>query len=118
MFASASNFARTLAGAAGTLLFAGLCIAGATAPANAQILYGVNDAGQRVAAVSYADLNLASKAGRATLETRIHIAARKVCNATGGDRWAQHEEGRCISNALTATRNATMAAIAADKVAG
>jgi hypothetical protein len=36
MFTSAQNFSRNLVGAAGTLFFAGLCIAGATAtPANA-----------------------------------------------------------------------------------
>ena len=49
MFASAQNFTRNVVGAAGTLFFAGLCIAGATAPANAQIAYGVNDSGHRVA---------------------------------------------------------------------
>ena len=53
MFTSAQNFSRNLVGAAGTLFFAGLCIAGATAtPANAQIAYGNNEAGHKVAYVA------------------------------------------------------------------
>ncbi|WP_310475720.1 UrcA family protein [Sandarakinorhabdus sp.] len=118
MFASAQNFSRNVVGAAGTLFFAGLCIAGATAtPANAQIAYGVSEAGHRVAYVSYADLNLASQAGRSSLETRIRSAAKRVCSATVSDYRAQTEQQRCFSTALQATRNATMAAIEADKLA-
>lgn len=118
MFASAKDFSRTLAGAAGTLLFAGLCIAGATAPANAQIAYSVNETGHKVAYVSYADLNLASKAGRNSLETRMRTAAKQVCHGTAFDRWAQAQEYKCFNETLDATRSATMAAIAADKVTG
>lgn len=118
MFASTQNFARTFAGAAGTLLFAGLCIAGATTPANAQIAYGVNEGGRRVAEVSYADLDLGSKAGRDRLESRLRIAAKQVCRNAANDPWAMAEEYRCYKETLEASRSATMAAIAADKVAG
>ena len=118
MFASAQNFTRNLVGAAGTLLFAGLCIAGATTPANAQIAYSVNATGHRVAHVSYADLDLGSKAGRSRLESRLRTAARDVCHGSANDPWAVAEEYRCFQETLKATRSATMAAIDAQKVAG
>ncbi|OSZ72197.1 hypothetical protein CAP39_02215 [Sphingomonas sp. IBVSS1] len=118
MFASAKNFSRNVVGAAGTLLFAGLCIAGATAPANAQIAYSVNADGHRVAHVSYADLDLASKAGRASLEYRLRTAAREVCQGQSGNPWAAAEEYQCFSETLKATRTVTMAAIEAEKVGG
>lgn len=118
MFASAKNFSRNLVGAAGTLFFAGLCIAGATAPAQAQVAYGVNDSGHRVAYVSYADLDLGSPAGNATLNGRLRIAAKNVCQSNGITPWAAVENHKCITQALQATRNATMAAIAADKAVG
>lgn len=117
MFASAKNFSRNLAGAAGTLLFAGLCIAGATAPANAQIAYGVNDSGHRVAYVSYKDLNLASPEGRAALNGRLRIASKHVCQGNGAERWEASEEYKCYHETLAATRTVTMAAIKADKMA-
>ena len=118
MFASAKNFSRNVVGAAGTLFFAGLCIAGATAPAQAHVAYGVNDNGNRVAYVSYADLDLGSSAGNATLNGRLRIAAKNVCQSNGVAPWASVEDHKCFTQALKATRNATMAAIAADKVAG
>ena len=118
MFTSAKNFSRNVVGAAGTLLFAGLCIAGATAPANAQIAYGVNDSGHRVAYVAYADLDLGSPAGNATLNGRLRVAAKNVCQSNGIQPWAQTEESKCFTETLKATRNATMAAIEASKVAG
>lgn len=118
MFASAKSFTRNLVGAAGTLVFAGLCIAGATAPANAQIAYSVNESGHRVAYVSYADLNLESKAGRASLEGRLRIASKHVCQGNGVQRWEAAEEHKCFTETLGATRTATMAAIEADKVTG
>ncbi len=119
MFTSAKNISRNLVGAAGTLFFAGLCIAGATASsANAQIAYGVSETGHKVAQVSYADLNLNSDAGRNSLETRIRVAAKKVCSSSTADYRAHNAQQKCLSAALQATRNATMAAIEADKVAG
>lgn len=119
MFASAQNIARNVVGAAGTLFFAGLCIAGATAsPANAQIAYGVNDTGHKVAYVAYADLDLGSKSGRARLENRLRTAAKQVCHGSAVDPWVAAEERRCFNETLQATRSATMAAIAGEKVAG
>lgn len=118
MFASAKNFTRNVVGAAGTLFFAGLCIAGATAPAQAQVAYGVSETGHQVAHVSYADLNLESDAGRNSLETRIRVAAKKVCNSSTADYRAHNAQQKCVASALKATRIATMAAIEADKVAG
>ena len=124
MFASAqsfslNNFTRNVVGAAGTLFFAGLCIAGATAsPANAQIAYGVNDTGHKVAYVAYADLDLGSKSGRARLENRLRTAAKQVCHGSAVDPWVAAEERRCFNETLQATRSATMAAIAGEKVAG
>ena len=118
MFASPLKFSRNLVGAAGTLFFAGLCIAGATAPANAQISYGVNDSGHKVAYVSYADLNLGAPAGRARLENRLRTAAKHVCHGTDASPWAAAREYACFQETLRATRNATMAAIAAEKAIG
>lgn len=118
MFASAKNFTRNLVGAAGTLVFAGLCIAGATAPANAQIVYSVNETGHRVAQVSYADLDLGTKADRSRLENRLRTAARAVCHGSANDPWAVAEEYKCFTETLKATRSATMAAIDAEKVGG
>jgi len=123
MFASARNIAlknltRNIVGAAGTLMFAGLCIAGATAPANAQLAYGVDAAGHRVAHVSYADLDLASRSGQARLESRLRVAAKQVCRGSANDPWAVAEEYRCYQETLRASRSATMAAIEADRIGG
>jgi UrcA family protein len=118
MFASAKSITHNLVGAAGTLVFAGLCIAGATAPANAQIAYSVNDSGHRVAYVSYKDLDLASQAGRTTLDSRLRTAAKNVCHGAGVQRWEAAEEYKCFNETFKASRTATMAAIEAEKVAG
>lgn len=123
MFASTQNFSRTLAGAAGTLVFAGLCIAGATAPAQAQqpkapITYSVNGAGERIAAVRFADLNLSSNEGQVRLETRLRAAARNVCSSDQKHPMAVSAATRCFDETLRETRNATMAAIASAKQLG
>lgn len=118
MFASASNFSRTFSAAAGTLLFAGLCIAGATAPASAHTTLGLNAAGERVATVSHADLDLGSKAGRAVLETRIRAAARKVCANGAPDPANTAREYQCIAQAMKAGQNATIAAVLAARTLG
>ncbi|WP_439544822.1 UrcA family protein [Sandarakinorhabdus sp.] len=123
MFASTRNFSRNLAGLAGTLLFAGLCVGAATAPAAASqlkspIAYGVNAEGDRTARVFHSDLNLGSKAGQAQLETRLRIAARTVCSNGQQDPFATAAANRCYHETLRATRNATMAAVASGKQAG
>ncbi len=118
MFASIQNFSRNLLGAAGTVVFAGLCIAGATTPANAQIAYGVNENGHKVAYVSYADLDLDSKIGRSRLENRLRNASKEVCHGSSNERSAAGNEYRCYQETLRATRSATMAAIEAEKIGG
>lgn len=122
MFASTHSFSRTFAGLAGTLLFAGLCVGAATAPAQAAtaspITYGVNADGQRIAHVAFADINLGSKAGQTQLETRLRIAARAVCSNSAQDPHAASQANRCYNEALRVTRNTTMAAIASGKLAG
>jgi UrcA family protein len=123
MFASTQNFTRTLAGAAGTLFFAGLCIAGATAPAQAQqpkapISYSVNADGERIALVRYADINLNSREGQARLDTRLRIAARTVCSNGQQDPFATAAASRCFNATLRETRNSTMTAIASGKQVG
>jgi UrcA family protein len=118
MFASAFNISRTLAGAAGTLLFAGLCVGAATAPAAAHTTMDLNPAGQRVATVSHADLDLGSNAGRAVLETRVRAAARKVCANAAPNPAAAAYEFQCIAQAVRASRNATIAAANAARTIG
>jgi UrcA family protein len=110
MIASVPNVSRTLAGAAGTLLFAGLCIAAATAPANAGTRYAVNGNGERVATIPYADLDLGSPSGQKALNGRIREAARTVCAKTGNDAAAKLDEFRCIQQAVKSGNQAVMAA--------
>ena len=51
--------------------------------------------------VSYADLNLSSVAGRATLEGRVRGAVRSVCGSIQGPSTAEHERHqKCRSSAL------------------
>ena len=51
--------------------------------------------------ISYADLNLSSAAGRATLDNRIKGAARFVCGPNQGPTLAEHKHRRdCQSNAI------------------
>jgi UrcA family protein len=114
MIASATNFTRTLAGAAGTLLFAGLCITAATAPANAGTRFALNGSGERIATISHADLDLGSPAGQKALNGRIRQAARTVCAASGDDALAKIEEFRCIQQAVKSSQ-AVMAAARAAK---
>ena len=52
--------------------------------------------------VRTADLNLATKAGQATLQTRIDAAARQACevgNASTGTRMGRLEAKRCVTKA-------------------
>lgn len=118
MFASAHRITRTIAGAAGALLFAGLAVGAATTPAAAQIRYGINEAGQQVAAVSFADLDLDTKAGRNRLDARVRIAARNVCNSGQRGVWGAADDISCFKKAYDATRTATMAAIAVNNIGG
>lgn len=68
MFTLNSIVTRTVVGTAGMAICAGLCLAGATAPAAAATV--------RTQVVRYTDLDLRKAAGRATLDHRIAAAAR------------------------------------------
>lgn len=97
MFAT-NDFTRNLVGAAGAALLAGACLFAATTPAQATETVSKT--------VSYADLNLAQPAGRATLESRIKAAARAVCVADSDDYLTRAKKSRCIRTAIeTATRS-------------
>jgi len=105
MFATSTTAFRTVVGGFGTLIFAGVCLFGATAPA-------VAAEAPRVAHVSYGDLNLASDEGRSALDSRIKSAARAVCLEGGRDVRSLTEEARCIRNAIEAAQPRKMAAVA------
>ena len=115
MIASVTNFSRTLAGAAGTLLFAGLCITAATAPANAGTRFALNGAGERIAMINHADLDLGSPAGQKALNSRVREAARTVCASGGQDALSKIEEYRCIQQAVKSSNLAVAAAVQATR---
>ncbi len=98
MIAASSDFARTAFGTLGTLIFAGLCLAGATAPAYAFEL----GRSARSEVVRTGDLNLASNAGRETLADRIEAAADRVCVTGTSDVAGRLEQSRCRRNAVAA----------------
>lgn len=94
LFATSSDTVlRTVAGTFGTALCAGVCLLGATAPAEAA-------PAPRAQAVSYADLNLAHASGRSALDARIKQAARSVCSTGASDLRARTDEARCIRAAV------------------
>jgi UrcA family protein len=105
MFATNSIALRTLAGTVGTIIFAGACLFGATAPA-------VAAEAPRTAKVSYTDLNLASDKGRAVLDARIRQAARSVCFEGGQDLRSKTEESRCLHEAIKSAQPGKLAAAA------
>ncbi len=91
-----SSVTRSVVGAIGMALCAGVCLVGATAPANAEPV--------RTATVHYADLDLANSAGRATLDRRLLSAARSVCTSSDSGPDAAIAEAQCIHHALVAAR--------------
>ncbi len=95
MFAPLSDtVTRAVAGTIGTLVCAGLCLAGAAAPAQAETV-------TRTALVHYQDLNLASADGRATLDKRIRIASERVCASDEMTLASRTNHNRCIGNAIS-----------------
>lgn len=98
-----STIARAVLGTVGTAVCAGLCLVAATAPANAAV--SASASGLRTTTVSYADLDLRSAPGRATLNHRIANAARAVCVSANTGPMARVEEGRCVRQAVTAARS-------------
>ena len=97
MFASRYTALRTVVATLGTVIGAGICLIGATAPAAAA------DA-PRVATVSFSDLDLASAAGRNVFQQRVRRAARSVCSLGSGDLRARADEARCIGAAISAAQ--------------
>ncbi|MFZ4688826.1 MAG: UrcA family protein [Polymorphobacter sp.] len=97
MFTTSHTALRTVLGTFGTVIGAGLCLFGATAPAAAA------DA-PRVTKVSTSDLNLNHVAGRNAFDNRVKLAARSVCANGSGDLRARVEEARCIDAAVSAAR--------------
>jgi UrcA family protein len=91
-----STLSRAVLGTLGTALCAGLCLVAATAPAAAETV--------RTTTVSYADLNVHTAQGRATLDRRIEAAARSVCTSAAAGPAAQIEESRCVKHAVAAAR--------------
>lgn len=62
----------------------------------------VNAEGERIIAVYFDDLNLASEAGREALDVRIAVAAKRVCgDNTARKTLAEHMiVGRCVKTAM------------------
>lgn len=105
MFTAASpSISRTIIGAFGTVVFAGICLMGATAPAQAA-------EAPRTAIVSTAGLNLATDAGRDAFQDRVRHAAQAVCAAGSDDVRAKAGETRCVKAAVRAAQPAQMASI-------
>ncbi len=68
--------------------------------------------------VSYADLNLSSAAGRATLDSRIKGAARSVCGSPKAATLAEHTSIRdCREGAINGA-NAQLELVLASRGAG
>ncbi len=92
-----STVSRAVLGTLGTAFCAGVCLLAATAPASAA-------EAPRTATVHYADLDLANKAGRATLDRRLLSAARAVCVTGESGPDAAMEEARCIHHAVAGAK--------------
>lgn len=104
MFTTNALTLRTVAGTVGTIIFAGACLFGATAPA-------VAAEAPRAAVVSYSDLNLATDEGKKALDGRISMAARSVCNTGSDDLRSIIEENRCIKGAVEAAQPRKVATV-------
>jgi UrcA family protein len=105
MFANTAIALRTVAGTIGTIIFAGACLFGATAPA-------VAAEAPRTVKVGYSDLNLASDRGRAVLDARIRQAAHTVCFEGGRDVRSMSEEARCRQMAIKSAQPSKLATTA------
>jgi UrcA family protein len=86
----------------------------ATAPASAQSQ--ADQVNQTM--VSYADLNLSSAAGRATLDSRIAGAARMVCGPTKAPSLAEHKFNRDCRDGAIAGANAKLEQVLASRGSG
>lgn len=88
-----SNLNQTLVCGAAALLAGMTCIGGSIAHAAEA---------PRARAVSYADLDLSRDAGKATLFSRVRVAASAVCRNGGQTAAEVAAEKRCIANAVDA----------------
>lgn len=105
-FAAVSHTAlRTIAGTVGTVIFAGACLVGATAPAAAA-------EAPRTALVTISDLNLGNAVDRSRLEFRVNSAARRVCWNGSDDVRSRTEEARCVDTARAGAMAQTNVTIA------
>lgn len=102
MFTTSTIALRTVAGTVGTIIFAGACLLGTTAPA-------VAAEAPQTTKVSYADLNLASESGRAALDARIRQAARSVCSSGGRDVRSMTAETLCRQEAIKSAQPSKLA---------
>ncbi len=91
-----SSVTRTVLGAVGTTICAGICLIAAAGPADA--------APVRTATVSYADLDVHTATGRAVLDRRVLSAARTVCASAEVGPAARVEEGRCVRHAVAGVK--------------
>ncbi len=89
----ATTLSRNLAAAAGAVLISTACLAVAATPAAAETV-AVSKT------VSYADLNLGSAKGRATLDQRIKSAARQVCRQDADDLSTRAFQTECVKTAV------------------
>ena len=94
-----ASVTRTVLGAIGTTLCAGVCLVAAAGPADA-----APAASARTATVRYADLDLSRPAGRATLDRRIATAAQTVCATSDTGLDAALAEQACFHRAVAAAR--------------
>ncbi|GGE03258.1 hypothetical protein GCM10011529_07140 [Polymorphobacter glacialis] len=96
---------RTVIGAVGTVVLAGACLVGATAPAAAA-------EAPRTAYVKISDLNLGSTADRQRLEFRVNHAARQVCRTGSDDLRSRSDEANCVDAARAGAEAQTNVTIA------
>jgi UrcA family protein len=107
MFANLNETAlRAVVGTFGTVICAGVCLLGATAPANAA-------EAPRAKIVSYSDLNLGSAQGRTALDMRIKNAAQAVCATGLNDVQGRTTEARCIRDAVNGAQAKRVASASA-----
>lgn len=85
----------------------------ALAMASALVVPTVSNAAEKTSVrVSYADLNLATGTGRATLDRRVAFAARLVCDtASPLDLKFEREVAECRNGTIAAARPAIDAAV-------
>ncbi len=102
------------------LMIAAAALIALGAPALASAAPVKSDGDVRQAIVSYADLNLATPVGQASLQSRIRHAARMVCGAEPDNRsvGAVQDYMACVNKTIGAANAAAPAATLAVGPAG